>query len=446
MPTQRHGRPEVASFLRRPFVKNLAIVFTGTSLAQVISFAAAALISRIYTPAQFGVFGTFASIAGVVAAGVTLQYSQALVLPKRAGEARNLLMVSFLSVMLVSGLTALFCAVCPRLLLRLMQAPGDWWILGLFPLAVASNGVAQTLQAWCIRQKRFRLTSASQLARSTAIGAGQVALGYTGAIQMGLAAGMVFGEVVAAGTMIRALREVNGPARQWWRTSRRRLATAILRYKDFPIYATPQNVLNAVSQGLPVLLLAHFFGVATAGYYALAVRLLQAPMNLVLSPLRQVFFQKATETYNAGGDLLRLHRLSTAALFALGVIPALLLFFLAPTLFAWFLGEAWRTAGEYGRWLVLWLFPAFCNPPSGLLARILRQQRNLLIFDVVTLACRIAALAIGARFLSASGTVALFTLTGAALNLALIVWIGALVRSVSPGAPNRTNGPFPRNG
>jgi O-antigen/teichoic acid export membrane protein len=300
--------------------------------------------------------------------------------------------------------------------------------LVLFPLAVAASGAAQVVQSWCIRNKRFRLTSAGQMVRSASIAVGQVALGCAGATHDGLVSGTVLGESLAAAVMSKSLRRSGRPGSAWWHTSRRRLAVVARRYKDFPLYATPQNVLNAISQGVPVLMLAQSFGSAPAGFYALAIRLMQAPMNLVLDPLRQVLFQKATEIHHTGGDLRKLHFRATMLLFAVGLIPAAILFLLCPTLFGWFLGEQWRPAGLYGRWLTVWLFITFCNPPSGLIARILRQQRNLLFFDTFTLAIRVGILWLGARWLSAPATVAAFSVAGAALNLGLIVWVAVLLR------------------
>ena len=53
-----------------------------TALDQVIGFTLAPIISRLFTSSDFGVFGSFNAIAGFIGAGVTLQYPQAIMLPK----------------------------------------------------------------------------------------------------------------------------------------------------------------------------------------------------------------------------------------------------------------------------------------------------------------------------------------------------------------------------
>lgn len=426
------NRPSViASLARSPFVRNFAIVARGTVIAQAASFAAIPLISRFYAPSEFGVYGVFTSVVAVIGAVVALQYSQALVLPKRHAPAQMLLLASFVSVAFFSVISVLIALIFPSALLGLLGAPETPILLALFPIAVAARGVARTLQAWCVRLKRFRLSSGGQIARSGLTGLGQIVFGLAGATHVGLVAGMIVGEASEAVTMMPALRRNGRLKRRSWRTIVPRIRAIAWRYRDFPLYAAPQNLLNAVSQGIPVLLLATFYGAGAAGYYALAVRVLRAPMLFILSPLRQVLLQKVAEVHNSGGDLRRLFVIATSALLGGALVPCTLLLFFAPTLFSWFLGAEWRDAGEYGQWLVVALIPAFCNAPSGLVARVLRRQRELLVFDIVMLAGRTMAILLGARYLSALGTVALFSVVSGVVNLALITWVFLLLRKRS---------------
>jgi O-antigen/teichoic acid export membrane protein len=197
-------------------------------------------------------------------------------------------------------------------------------------------------------------------------------------------------------------------------------------YRDFAFYSTPQNVMYAVSQGIPVILLAHFFGIAIAGHYALGLRLIQAPSTLIRAAVYQVLLQKMSESYNHGKDLHPLLVSTTIGMTAVVILPAIIVFIWGPLLFAWILGERWLVAGEYARWLVLLMIPWFCNVPSSILARVLKQQRNLFVLEVATLACKVIALLLGALFLNPLGTVILSTSVGALIYIFLIVWIGRL--------------------
>jgi hypothetical protein len=119
----------------------------------------------------------------------------------------------------------------------------------------------------------------------------------------------------------------------------------------------------------------------------------------------------------------------TSGLFALAVLPSLVLLIWAPQLFTWIFGSQWLTAGEFARSLVLWLMFAFCNLPAVLFARIIRIQQTIFLFDVVLLPARAIVLIVGGMYMPESYTIMLFAVVGAIMNIILIVVVGhALMR------------------
>ena len=64
------------------FVRNVAIVATGTAGAQAITMAFAPIITRIYGPEAFGLLGTFMAILAVLTPVAALTYPIAIVLPR----------------------------------------------------------------------------------------------------------------------------------------------------------------------------------------------------------------------------------------------------------------------------------------------------------------------------------------------------------------------------
>jgi O-antigen/teichoic acid export membrane protein len=186
--------------------------------------------------------------------------------------------------------------------------------------------------------------------------------------------------------------------------------------------------MNAASQGAPVILLIHYYGVAIGGFYAFSVRALQAPMNFVLTSLRQVLFQKLSEVHNGGRDLGRMFAKCTGTLFALAILPTIVGFVLAPRIFVFVFGSQWLTAGDYARWLLVWFLPGFCNLPAALLGRILRRQRTLLLLDLALLISRISVLIFGGACWSPIHTIAAFSVVGAFFNILLIFYVWRLLK------------------
>ncbi len=400
---------------------------SGTAVAQIIGFALTPIISRLFSPSDFGIFGSFYSVSAIITVGVTLQYTQAMMLPKAKADAINLFVLSCLSVVAITLLCLAMVLIAPAFFLNIMKTHSTW-MLALLVMAIFISGLNQSFQAWCVRVKAFKHTSASQVIRTVAANGTQIGLGwFQGGGAPGLILGALLADIMASINLARVLfssLKTLRPDIQWIR-----IKQLAIEYRDFPIYSASQNIINALFQGLPVLLLAQFYGIAVAGAYAFGVRLLQVPMNFILTALRQVLFQKACETHYQGRKLLPLYIKTTLGLFVIAFFPSVVLFIWSPQIFAWVFGSQWYAAGELARWLVLWLIVGFCNLPSTLFARILRQQKKLFFYELVCLVAATAALVGGGYFMKPINTVILYSVVGGSMNAFLIFWIYTLLKS-----------------
>ena len=406
----------------RGFFRNVLVVMSGTGLAQVLSFLVSPILSRLYGPVEFGCLGSFVSVSAVLGTVVTLQYSEALMLPESDEDAAKLFVASCLSAVFLTAAFTALCALSPGFWLGLLKTPELKGWLVVIPLAALVAGLNQTLTSWCARRKAFKRTSSVLVVRSVAAGCGQTGAGLAHYGGSGLIGANLAADILASITLGRWV------LRGDWTLLRKAIrsggiSSAAREYKDFPLYSTPQSFFNAVSLGAPIILLIHYYGMAIGGIYAFSVRVLQVPTSFVLTSLRQVLFQKLSEVHNSGGDLARFFTKCIWALFAVAILPAIVGCIFAPHVFAFVFGAKWFTAGEYTRWLIVWFLPGFCNLPAILLGRILRRQRTLLLFDLALLICRLAALVLGGMYLSSIHTIAIFSVIGAMFNTFLIVYV-----------------------
>jgi O-antigen/teichoic acid export membrane protein len=318
----------------------------------------------------------------------------------------------------------MFCLIAPATVNGVMKTNG-LWPLALLTVATLAAGILQTCQFWSIRVKAFKQTSAAQVIRSVTSNGTKIFFGYYQVGAMGLIASQILADISASVNLIRVLlpdfRALRGNIK-WGRL--RRVAK---NYRDFPIFSASQNVTNALSVGLPVLLITHYYGIAAAGAYAFAGSVLQVPMGFILTALRQVLFQKACETQHRGESLATLYIRMTAFLFVVVIFPSLVLLIWAPRLFTWIFGAQWHLAGILARSLIVWFAVSFCNLPAILFAKIVRIQRFVFVYDLFLLAARLSALVIGGMYLSVAQTVTIFALIGAAMNSFLIFKVGRVV-------------------
>lgn len=406
------------------FFKNIIIVMSGTALAQVIGYAMSPIISRLFTPAEFGVFGSFNAIAGVIAAGVTLEYTQAIMLPKEKEDAINLLAAAILSTGFISFLALLFCLLVPGKANNLMKTQGVW-ALAMLVIATLISGLNSAFQAWAVRVKAFKQTSASQVVRSVSSNGSRIIFGSLKMGAVGLVISNILANIMASINVSRVFFSEFPALRS--SISWPKIKHLAAEYRDFPMYSASQNIINALSSGLPVLLLTRFYDISVAGAYAFGVSILQVPMGFVLTALRQVLFQKASESQHQGKSLASLYIRTTTVLFFMALIPSIVLIIWAPQIFTVIFGARWRLAGELARSLIIWMAVVFCNLPAVLFARIIRVQRFIFFYDIGLLAMRALTLVLGGIYLNVYQTVFLFAVVGAGMNAFLILKVGNLV-------------------
>jgi len=406
------------------FLKNILIVMSGTAIAQIIAYALYPIISRLFTPEDFGIFGSFSAVVGIICSLITLDYSQALMLPKEKSDALNLFCLSIISTIFITLIVSTLSIIKPSIFYNLTKTQGIWPLI-LFVLTIVISGINYASQAWAVRSKAFKQTSASQVIRSMGSSGSRIIFGVFKTGSFGLIISNIIANFGATINLIRVvipdLISLKG------KISLSRIKSLAKEYIDFPLYSASQNFINAISSGLPVLLLTKYYGLAVAGAYAFGVNLIQAPMGLVLTALRQVLFQKACEYQNEGKGIYLLYIRTVLVLFAMAIIPSLILIIWAPQIFAFIFGARWHLAGVLARSLIIWLAVVFCNLPATIFARIIRIQRFVFFYDLVLLALRTATLVLGGMYLKVTQTVMVFAIVGAAMNIFLIYFVGRQV-------------------
>src|SRR5699024_1825873 len=181
--------------------------------------------------------------------------------------------------------------------------------------------------------------------------------------------------------------------------------------------------LNAASNRLPVLMLTAFFGPASAGFYSIGRTVLRLPTQLIGKSVGDVFYPRIAEAYNNKENIVNLIKRATLALAGVGIIPYGIIILFGPQLFSLVFGNDWVIAGEYARWLALWSFFGFINRPSVRSLAVLSAQKFHLLYTIGMLITRIIVLITGYYIFSSDTiAVALFGVSGAILNIGLIIF------------------------
>lgn len=399
-------------------VRNVGLLTGASAVRQAISLAAAPVIARLFLPAEFGVAGVFFAFAGVLGVVACLRLDLAIVVPESDDEASDVLIAAVVATALLVAVTAVLMALFGGGIARALGEPEVAVLLPYLPLYLGTLGAYQALEYWATRFERFGRVASAGLVRAAGTAGAQVAFGFARLASFGLVLGQVLGQVVGL-----VLLFVSTARRTSKLTKRRRswpsVARVVGKYREFVVFGSSQALVNSVNQGMPAVVLTATFDASVAGLYLMAQRLVSAPVGLVGKSVRKVIYPRLSRALHEG-DLFRLAGRATAGLAALAVVPAILAIWLAPAVFVWLLGEEWRTAGAFARYLVAWLAVGFVNIPSVSIVPLLDMQRWHAGYEVVYLLFRAAALVVGARTGDPILAIALFSGVGVLFNLVLI--------------------------
>lgn len=430
----RQIKSGVARIRRSSFIKNVAVLTSGTAMGQAVVVLAAPVLSRLYSPTDFGIMSVVLAVASPIAMMSSFKYELAIVLAKDDKEASNIFVLSVGLVFFVALLTLLVMPFIDDWLAYKMERPAVAPLLAWVPVFVLFLGLYNVAVFWANRRKDYGWTSASTIGRSLGTVSVQVALGLASVGALGLIVGRVFGLILA--TSILGFRVF----RNEWRLVLRSFDYAQMRelareHNNLPKYNAPREGIVAMSGSLPTFFLALLFSPAAAGFYWFTVRLLEVPSNLIGVAVRRVFFERAARAYDAGEKIYPLLAQATSVLAILGIVPALVIFLEGPALFNYAFGDEWREAGVYARWLTIWWFSSFCNAASSALTPVFRLQRLFLGIEIVGLPLRAAAIGVAVLFGDDVLAVALYSVVGFLLNVFRMGYIFYFAKYHQTNAP-----------
>jgi lipopolysaccharide exporter len=421
----------VRTLFRSRFLRNVAVLMTGTAVSQVILLLVAPVLSRLFDPAAFGVFSLFTGVAAVVSPLVHMQYGPAVVLPKEDRDAGAVFFLGNGITVAVSVIAVVIVAFARDVIAGWLNAPELaewlWWI----PVLLLLIGSSEVLEYWATRRKRYWSISTRRIARSVAQVAVQVPTGAAGRGAGGLIAGTIVGQFVETATL--GFQVLRRDARLLASSLQAaRIRTVAAEYRTFPQYGAPATLLNSVSQSIPIFILSGFFGTGLVGLYGMALRVLVYPSSFLTASIRQVLLQEAADTESRGESNLPMFRKTTLWLMALVILPTIAIMIAGPWLFSTILGAEWREAGEYARWLVLWIACGVMNVPASAALQVLKRQRLLFLLEIGLLVGRVVALVVPGLLGQPNAAIAAYAGVGVVVNLGMIAGAYFILRRRRP--------------
>ncbi|MCW8856264.1 MAG: oligosaccharide flippase family protein [Kangiella sp.] len=376
---------------QKSFIQNVVTLMTGTSLAQLISLLLVPVISRLFTPEDFGAAALFLSLGMILATGGSLRFDQAIILPDKDSVALKLFVLCIASLL---ASAALFLIVA---IVFTYYFPDASWIktLGVWlyvvPVQGVLLGISYCLVSLHMRAQQYKIIAASQISRYTVTPLGRIAIGLCcGSSTGGLIIGLFGGLLSAIGLMYWRLKDSFTNISRY--TDITVLKATAKEYKDFPLHSTPAALVFVISENMTILLFGFLYPSSIVGYFALGYRVIQAPVGVICESVRKVFLVKASRLATQHMRLRSILIKAVLGMAAVGIIPSLVLMAYGEEIFSLLLGSKWVTAGLYAEILAPWLFTIFIAIPMTTTFIVMRKQNLWLKLQLSILFFRVVAM------------------------------------------------------
>ncbi|MFW6149314.1 MAG: lipopolysaccharide biosynthesis protein [Atribacterota bacterium] len=369
-------------------VRSVLTLLTGTTIAQIIPLVISPLITRLYTPENFGVLALFVSLTSILGAISNARYEIAVVLPEDEKDSCHLIVLCLFIALVFSVITWIaFKVFRVKILVMLQNEEIAFW-LNFVPLVVLIIGIDNPLRFYNIRKKLYSNIAKSSIAKAALLATVQIAAGF---LLVG-STGLIIGRFVfrMAGSLVLA-KPFFIDKKKYGKTRASEVIRMARRYSRFFKYAVWARLANTTALRLNNILIANLFSVTDIGFYSLTMRVLGRPDTLLARSIGQVFYQRATEEKHKHGHARRTFNNSLFALMIIGFVVYLALYFSVESIFPFVFGKKWQGAGTYAKILMPLFFIRFIVSPLSNTTNVFEKQHitllwqtGLLLFTLLT--------------------------------------------------------------
>lgn len=405
---------------RRPFAGvsagrlGVLSILGGAAGGQVLALVCAPLLSRMYTPTDFGILTIVLALASTTGTVASLRYEMAIPLPERESEAHSLATLGLLAVCATTLLTFVVVGFARNGVAALVSQPGIAPWLWFVPALAASIATFTVLNQLAIRHARFTSIGRRNLLQSVVTVLGQLALGLAALRPLGLLLGVTLGQAAGAASMVRGAGLRSDGARLGRRVPQLRAAAS--RYRRFPLVLAVSGLLNTLGLQAPVLVVSHHFGPVVTGWLGMTQRVLTLPVTLLGVAVAQVYLSELARAVRTDPDnAVALFRRTSRRLLVIAVPVGVGMVLIGPWAFSLVFGGEWLQSGVYAQALAIGLAAQLVAVPVSSTLTVYERQTLQLSWDAGRLVLVTAAVAAAAAW----GASALTTMWVLGVGLAL---------------------------
>lgn len=352
------------------YTKNILKVFTGSGLASIISLIIHPILTRLFTPQDFGNYQLLLSFTTLFVSISGFKYEMALVLPKYNKEYKYIYLISLLNLVASTLLFAILFYAFGNYILNWLNAEQLAPYLIFCIVGIFIGGLLQIMRYVLIRNGKFKQLAINKIIESSINNTGALGFGLLSPTFIGLFISY-FSAALTSSIIIfykipPKIHHIN------WKY----LTIFFLKYRKFLLLNTPGVFINTFSAQLPIFYIAKFYGVETLGIYQLANKYISIPVNLAGNSISQAFLKEASNAFRES-KLLNIYLDTIKKSVLVIIFPLITVLIFAPISVDIIFGEKWKGAGLFMQILIFGVFFRFISSPTSSIFSIINKQEIL---------------------------------------------------------------------
>lgn len=335
------------------FLKSVLTLSLGTFLSQLLGFLFLPILSRIYSPQEFGLFYTFTGTTQILCLFSTLKYEKSIILPEKKTDSNNLIILTTFIVLIFSTVTMITVVLVNKLNFHIGEINSFIYYI---PTTIICFSLYSIVIQLFQRDEKFKVISILGLLQSLFI-FGLSAFFYFVNIKNGLILGYILGCFSSLLFIIiiyfRQFRQI------FFDANLERIKVNFLKYIDFPKYYLLYDLLSSGLTFVVPIVISTFYSKIECGLFTMAYRILMVPVIIISIAVSNVFLVKAKKEYYQNLKFNILFRATFNRLFLISLFIYVPIFLFGGTFISFLLGSKWVDIDLYVKIISIILFFEF---------------------------------------------------------------------------------------
>ena len=352
------------------YFRNLFILTSGVGVSQMIPLFVLPVLTRFFSPYDFGMLAIFLAIIQLIAISSTLRLEMAVVLPKKDTDAAILCVRSFCTLVLISLFIGLIGLVAWNFIIKssydiVINSINitDWLqqkthhsiyfplLIYLIPVGAILLGLYNILYSWNNRLELYKNMSYSHILHSVFSTPLAIGFYFSALNQVSLILGQIIGRFLACWLLLSNLITTIKLLSMNMIFSRSHIL--FKKYRKFVYFETPHTILNFFAQKIILVFFTAFFGFFTVGIFDLADKIIGKPLGIISNSFKTVFYKRLT----TAKDKITIFKKSILLMSVISLCLITPFYILPENFFIFILGSEWGDIGIY----IQLLCPLLCS-------------------------------------------------------------------------------------